>query len=116
MIVDHRPRELLNRHIRVSPGTAFANCSQEADMADQNTPNEASRKHKAEGERWSPESENATGTERSGYHQTEETASGITNRPIDEEIANQESLPRRGESQPGAHAGHGERGSSTEDR
>lgn len=77
-------------------------------MADQNMPNDASRKSKAEGERWSPESENAGPRERSGYTNTGDEAAGITNRPLDEELANQESLPERGESRPGAHAGHGD--------
>ena len=36
-----------------------------------------------------------------------EQASGISNRPLDEETANQESLPDSGESRPGAHAGRG---------
>jgi hypothetical protein len=70
-------------------------------------PNDASRKNKAEGDRWSPDSEAAGPDQRSGYR-TDEEGAGITNRSLDEEIANQESLPRRGESQPGAHAGHGD--------
>jgi hypothetical protein len=72
-------------------------------MADENAPNDASRKSKAEGERWDQE----------------EDAGGITNRPLDEEIANQEALPKPGESQPGAHAGHGDdtsRGSRRSER
>ena len=77
-------------------------------MAQQNMPNDASQKSKAEGERWSPDSENATSEERSGYRNTGEEAAGITNRSLDEEISNQESLPERGESRPGAHAGHGD--------
>jgi hypothetical protein len=76
-------------------------------MADQNVPNEASRKSKAEGERFSPDGENAGADERSGYRSTGKPA-GITNRPLDEEIGNQQSLPERGESKPGAHAGHGD--------
>jgi hypothetical protein len=79
-------------------------------MADQNMPNEASRKSKAEGERWTPESEHAGSEQRSGYRESAEGAAGITNRPLDEEIANQESLPGRGESRPGAHAGRGDSG------
>jgi hypothetical protein len=74
-------------------------------MAEQ--PNDASQKSKAEGDRWSPESEAAGPDERSGYR-TDEEGSGITNRGLEEEIENQESLPARGESKPGAHAGHGE--------
>ena len=77
-------------------------------MADQNMPNDASRKSKAEGERWSPDSENATSDERSGYTSTGEDAAGISNRPLDQEISNQKSVPGRGESRPGAHAGHGD--------
>ena len=59
-------------------------------MAEQ--PNEASKKNKAEGDRWDDDQEQ----------------SGISNRPIDEEVANQEAVPPRGESKPGAHAGHGD--------
>jgi hypothetical protein len=65
-------------------------------MAEQ--PNDASRKSKAEGERWNEEQER----------------SGISNRPLDEEEANQEAVPPRGDSKPGAHAGHGDNGSSGE--
>jgi hypothetical protein len=87
------------------------------DMADQNQnmPNEASRKSKAEGERWAPDSENAGPGERSGYD-TDEQGSGITNRPLDEEMDNQESLPERGRSQQGAHAGHGDRSDAGDGR
>jgi hypothetical protein len=63
-------------------------------MAEQ--PNDASRKSKAEGERWNEEPEH----------------SGISNRSVDEETANQQAVPRRGDSKPGAHAGHGDSGSS----
>ena len=76
-------------------------------MADQNTPNDASRKSKAEGDRWSPDSENADTGQRSGYT-IDEQGAGITNRPLEDELENQESLPARGESKPGAHAGHGD--------
>ena len=57
-------------------------------MAEQ--PNDASRKSKAEGDRM------------------DEASGGITNRPLDEEMSNQEAVPARGESKPGAHAGHGD--------
>lgn len=77
-------------------------------MAEQ--PNDASRKSKAEGDRWTPDTEAAGADERSGYR-TDEEGAGITNRSLDEEIENQASLPERGESQPGAHAGHGDRSS-----
>jgi hypothetical protein len=79
----------------------------EAYMANQNMPNDASRKSKAEGERWSPDSENAGVRERSGYR-TDEEGSGITNRSLDEELENQQALPERGGSKPGGHAGHGD--------
>jgi hypothetical protein len=61
-------------------------------MAEQ--PNDASRKDKAEGERWTEGPREGEG--------------GITNRPLEEETSNQDSLPPRGESKPGAHAGHGD--------
>jgi hypothetical protein len=80
-------------------------------MADQNMPNDASRKSKAEGDRW-------TDSERNADMATDDASSGITNRSIEEERQNQESLPRRGESRPGAHAGNGDRdfSASKEDR
>ena len=65
-------------------------------MAEQ--PNDASRKSKAEGERWNEPEEK----------------SGISNRPRDEELSEQEAVPPRGESKPGAHAGHGD--NDTDDR
>jgi hypothetical protein len=59
-------------------------------MAEQ--PNEASKKSKAEGDRLDEAPEQ----------------SGISNRPTEEEVANQQAVPPRGESKPGAHAGHGD--------
>lgn len=70
-------------------------------MAEQNKtnePNEASRKSKAEGERWDSARTGGGSTDQQG---------GITNRPLDEEQRNQERLPDRGDAKPGAHAGHG---------
>jgi len=55
-------------------------------VEDRSTPNRAANREKAEGER--------PGTEQS--HRDEATG-GITNRPLDEEIASQEALPERGE-------------------
>ena len=81
-------------------------------MADQNMPNDASRKSKAEGERWETENEETGAPERSGYS-TDEEGAGITNRSLDEEIENQEALPERGRSKDGAHAGHGDRESGS---
>ena len=68
-------------------------------MAEQ--PNDASRKSKAEGDRGNLDktAPGALGDDQGG---------GITNRPLDEEIANQQAVPERGESKPGAHAGHGD--------
>lgn len=69
-------------------------------MADENAPNSASEKTKAEGERWSPEQ--AGSVSKAGkdvsqrYDETDESGGGITNRPLDEEVANQEALPERG--------------------
>ncbi len=76
-------------------------------MADQKMPNEASRKSKAEGERFAEKKDDAS-TNRQSDHLTDEQGGGITNRPLDEEVANQDALPERGESQYGAHAGHGD--------
>ena len=67
-------------------------------MADQNTPTRNSNMEKAEGDR---EDENAPETR----YDEERGGAGITNRPLDEEIENQEEVPARGESKPGAHAG-----------
>jgi hypothetical protein len=64
-------------------------------MADTERPNRSSNMAKAEGDRDnSPESR----YEESG-------GTGITNRPLDEEVENQEDVPARGQSKPGAHAG-----------
>ena len=70
-------------------------------MANPNRPNENANKTKAEGERWSSE-ENSV---RKAEHDTPpedypvdegDNAGGITNRPLDEEVDNQEALPPRG--------------------
>ena len=60
-------------------------------MAEQK-PNDPSSKSKAEGERWS-------GDGREQFDQSDAAQSGITNRPLDEEITNQESVPPRGTAQ-----------------
>ena len=74
-------------------------------MSNRNVPNDASAKTKAEGDRWESDSETV---ER--YDQTVgDEGGGITNRPLEEEVENQASLPERGESRPDAHAGHGDR-------
>ena len=60
-------------------------------MAEQK-PNDPSSRSKAEGERWS-------GDGREQFDQSGATQSGVTNRPLDEEITNQESVPPRGKTQ-----------------
>jgi hypothetical protein len=59
-------------------------------MAESDTSNRKSNMEKAEGDREPYE---------------ERGDEGISNRPIDEEIENQERVPERGQRQPGAHAG-----------
>jgi hypothetical protein len=56
-------------------------------MDEQNAPNPAAAKDKAEGERESV---------RNQYDEADGGDAGISNRPLDEEIANQEALPERG--------------------
>ena len=71
-------------------------------MADKDTPNRPANKDKSEGERWSseqdviPDSESST---KRSYEDDGDDAGGITNRPLSEEIDNQNSLPDRGNSQ-----------------
>jgi hypothetical protein len=60
-------------------------------------PNDASRKSKAEGERWND-------SEAASDYRRDEGGTGITNRSRGEEIENQEDLPNRGESRSGARA------------
>jgi hypothetical protein len=59
---------------------------------DRDMPTRSSNMEKAEGDR---KSEWGEGTSE---------GAGISNRPMDEEIGNQESLPERGERKPGANA------------
>jgi hypothetical protein len=77
-------------------------------MANKDVPNDASAKSKAEGDRWESESDTVERYDET-VDQSGEEGGGITNRPIGEEIENQASLPERGESREGAHAGHGDR-------
>jgi hypothetical protein len=86
---------------------------------DRNTPNQAANKSKAEGERWNSESD--TVEQRDGSRSSDRTTEpdeggGITNRPLEEEMRNQDLVPDRGESREGAHAGHGDRDRSGSDR
>ena len=71
-------------------------------MADQDRPNQSANKSKAEGERWSSDENTIRNADRDEapeqqYDETDsDKASGITNRPLSEEIRNQEELPTRG--------------------
>ena len=73
-------------------------------MADKDTPNRAANKEKAEGDRSTaehnaavPNSESSTDR---GYDDSDrDNAGGITNRPLDEEVENQNALPERGRTQ-----------------
>ena len=71
-------------------------------MAEQDRPNQSANKSKAEGERWSSEGNNVRNADRDEapeqqYDQEDtDDAGGITNRPLSEEIRNQQELPTRG--------------------
>jgi len=67
-------------------------------MANDNVPNDASAKSKAEGERWKSDSEAVERYDQTIGGSVGDEGGGITNRPIGEEIENQASLPDRGES------------------
>jgi hypothetical protein len=72
-------------------------------MADKDTPNRSANKDKAEGERWGSEQgvipNSESSTDRGYGDEDSDNAGGITNRPLDEEIDNQNALPERGLSQ-----------------
>jgi len=71
-------------------------------MAEQDRPNQAANKSKAEGERWRSEPDSVRKADRDENperlydDQDGDDAGGITNRPLSEEVGNQESLPERG--------------------
>ena len=71
-------------------------------MADQDRPNQSANKSKAEGERWSSDENTIRNADRDEapelqYDENDtDDAGGITNRPLSEEIRNQEDLPARG--------------------
>ena len=73
-------------------------------MADKDTPNRAANQKKAEGDRSTVE-ENAaipnseSSTDRKYNVGIGDNTGGITNRPLDEEVENQNALPDRGLSQ-----------------
>ena len=81
-------------------------------MADKDTPNRAANKDKAEGERWQSEEgvipNSESSTERRYSDENGDNAGGITNRPIGEEIDNQNTLPDRGRSQDDEQVRHNE--------
>ena len=78
-------------------------------MTDKNIPNDGSAKSQAEGERWKSDSDTVERYDETIGQTVGDEGGGITNRPVGEEIENQASLPDRGESRDGAHAGHGDR-------
>jgi hypothetical protein len=85
-------------------GTRFATPAPEVNMPDKDTPNRAANKEKAEGDRSTavhnvavPNSESST--DRGYSDDNGDNAGGITNRPLDEEVENQNALPERGLSQ-----------------
>ena len=75
---------------------------------DRNMPNPASNKSKAEGDRWQSDSETVERRDRENTGSHSNQGGGITNRPLKEEEENQDAVPDRGKSRPGAHAGHGD--------
>ncbi len=81
-------------------------------MADKDTPNRAANKDKAEGERWQSEQGVIPNSESSTDRRYEDTngddAGGITNRPIGEEIDDQNTLPDRGRSRSDERTRHNE--------
>lgn len=79
-------------------------------------PNSASEKSKAEGERWTSDSNTVERRDRDTGDRESGEKSGITNRSIEEERENQRSLPSRGSSPQGAHAGRGHHQSEESDR
>jgi hypothetical protein len=82
-------------------------------MANENAPNDASRKSQAEGERWKSDADTVERADQAGG-QNPDQGGGITNRPLDEEQENQAAVPDRGKSREGAHAGHGDAGGRRE--
>ena len=76
-------------------------------MADQDRPNQDASERKAEGERWESEDDTMRSVdhdenpERLYEGDDSDAAGGITNRPLTEEVGNQESLPARGTARDG---------------
>jgi hypothetical protein len=79
---------------------------------DRNTPNQAANKSTAEGERWRSDDDTVERQDRTRSSEdgmTEADGGGITNRPLEEEVDNQNRVPERGDAREGAHAGHGDK-------
>ena len=70
-------------------------------MADQNTNNPDKNRDKAEGDRETVQQNLAAGRGEDNpaarYDDTSAEGGGITNRPLDEEVENQDALPQRGQ-------------------
>ena len=71
-------------------------------MAEQDRPNQAANKAKAVGERWNSEENAVRNADRDEHPEQQydredaDNAGGITNRPLSEEVENQQDLPERG--------------------
>ena len=71
-------------------------------MADQDRPNQNANKSKAEGDRWASKPDTVRDADRDEdpkrLYDAEDgdNAGGISNRPLSQEVGNQEALPRRG--------------------
>jgi hypothetical protein len=72
-------------------------------MADKDTPTRSSNMEKAEGDRDTVADTDSN--RRSEWGEGTSEGGGITNRPLGEELDNQEQLPERGDRKDGAHAG-----------
>jgi hypothetical protein len=80
-------------------------------MKNTSAPNDASKKSKAEGDRWESDSETVERYDET----TGDEGGGISNRPLADEREDQAALPERGESREGTHAGHGRRNKNKEE-
>ena len=88
-------------------------------MAENTTPSRSANMEKAEGNRSTAEqnireSESSSGA---GYNdENGDNAGGITNRPLDQEVANQAALPHRGQSKSEERAAEGDDTPDNEER
>ena len=86
---------------------------------DAGVPNQAVNRSEAENKRWSSDSDTVERREQERAAEQgsgSDERSGISNRPIGEEIRNQELLPDRGTARKRAHAGRGDRDRSDEEQ